>query len=65
MSNGMTVKRLVYNDHGVVHFRIVTGSAFELFDLLSEKVEPSLVKDGIGDLEDSKIVVLCGAYLHI
>jgi len=64
MSNVMTVKRLVYNDHGVVHSRIVVGSAFELFDLLSEKVEPSLVRDGIGDLEDSKIVVLCGAYLH-
>jgi len=64
MSNVMTVKRLVYNDHGIVHARIVVGSAFELFNILSEKIEPSLVRDGIGDLEDSKIVVLCGAYLH-
>lgn len=52
MSNVMTVKRLVYNDHGIVHARIVVGSAFELFNILSEKIEPSLVRDGIGDLED-------------
>jgi metal-dependent HD superfamily phosphatase/phosphodiesterase len=64
MSNVMAVKRLVYNDHGVVHARIVVGSALELFDRLSAEVEPSLIRDGVGDLEDSKIVVLCGAYLH-
>jgi metal-dependent HD superfamily phosphatase/phosphodiesterase len=64
MSNVMAVKRLVYNDHGVVHARIVVGSALELFDRLSAEVEPSLIRDGVGDLEDSQIVVLCGAYLH-
>ena len=52
MSNVMTVKRLVYNDHGIVHARIVVGSAFELCNIISEKIEPSLVRDGIGDLED-------------
>jgi metal-dependent HD superfamily phosphatase/phosphodiesterase len=64
MSNVMAVKRLVYNDHGVVHARIVVGSALELFDRLSAEVEPSLIRNGVGDLEDSQIVVLCGAYLH-
>ncbi len=64
MSNVMAVKRLVFNDHGVVHARIVVGSALELFSLLAEEVEPSLVRDGTGDLEDAKVVVLCGAYLH-
>lgn len=64
MANVMAVKRLIYNDHGPVHARIVAGSALEIFRLVSEAVEPSCVANGVGDYENAKIIVLCGAYLH-
>lgn len=66
MANVMAVSRLGYNDHGVVHARIVAGSALEMLSLVvgTGSAVPSVVRDGVGDLEDAKIVVLCGAYLH-
>jgi metal-dependent HD superfamily phosphatase/phosphodiesterase len=64
MANVMAVKRLIYNDHGPVHARIVAGSALEIFRLVTEAVEPSCVANGVGDYENAKIIVLCGAYLH-
>ena len=57
----MAVNRLMYNDHGPVHSKIVSGVALEI---LKDYVTPSIVKDKIGELIDSKIVVLCGSYLH-
>jgi metal-dependent HD superfamily phosphatase/phosphodiesterase len=65
MSNVFTVKRLHYNDHGPVHSRIVAGSAMAIYKVLYEGgFKPSVVKDGVGDLEDSLVVTLVGAYLH-
>ncbi|MCP8305165.1 MAG: HD domain-containing protein [archaeon] len=64
MSNVMAVKRLMYNDHGPVHSRISAGSALEIFNILTKKVEPTTVKNGVCDMEGAQIVVLCGAYLH-
>lgn len=64
MANIMAVNRLGYNDHGPVHSRIIAGSALEIFRILQNKVDLSVVKDGIGTIEDSRLVVLCGAYLH-
>lgn len=65
MANIMAVSRLMYNDHGVVHSRIVAGSALEIHKILTEYgIEHSVVKDMVGDLEDSMLVTLAGAYLH-
>lgn len=65
MANIMAVTRLFYNDHGLTHSRVVSGSALEVLDLLVRGgIQPTIVRDGEGDLEDSKIVVLGGAYLH-
>jgi metal-dependent HD superfamily phosphatase/phosphodiesterase len=64
MANVMAVTRLHYNDHGPVHSRITAGSALEIFEILREKVQPSIVRDGVGNEDDSRVVVLCGAYLH-
>ena len=55
----ITAQRMVYNDYGVVHARVVVGSVFESFKLLSEKIELKLITDGIGNFEDPKIVVRC------
>ena len=64
MSNVMAVERLKYNDHGPVHSKIVSGSALEIFSLLTQEVTPTTVQNKICSLEDAKVVVLCGSYLH-
>jgi len=64
MANVMAVDRMMYNDHGPVHSRIAAGSALEIFEILSEKVTPTTVKNNVCSLEDAKVVVLCGAYFH-
>jgi len=64
MANVMAVERLMYNDHGPVHSKIASGSALEIFDLLTKKVTPTTVENNICSLEDAKIIVLCGVYLH-
>jgi metal-dependent HD superfamily phosphatase/phosphodiesterase len=65
LCNDMVVKRLFYNDHGPVHSRIVAGAALEIMDILSQAgVKPTLIAEGEYALEDAKLVVLLGAYLH-
>ncbi len=64
MANIMAVNRLRYNDHGPVHSRIVSGTAIEIFDIMKNDVELGIVREGIGDVSDSKLVAFCGAYLH-
>ncbi|MFQ6064938.1 MAG: HD domain-containing protein [Candidatus Bathyarchaeia archaeon] len=64
MANVMAVERLLYNDHGPVHSKIASGSALEIFDILTEKVTPTTVENNVCSLDDAKVVVLCGAYFH-
>ena len=64
MANVMAVERLRYNDHGPVHSRITSGSDLEIFEILSRRFTPTTVRDGVCSLEDAKVAVLCGAYLH-
>ena len=64
MANVMAVDRLMYNDHGPVHSKIASGSALEIFDVLTKKVTPTTVENDACSLEDAKVIVLCGAYLH-
>jgi len=64
MSNVMAVERLKYNDHGPVHSKIVSGSALEIFDILSQEVTPTTIENNVCSLEDAKVIVLCGSYLH-
>ena len=65
MANVMAVQRLLYNDHGPVHSRIVAGAALQILDLLLEDgFVPSIVKDDVGSEEDARLVVMMGAYLH-
>jgi metal-dependent HD superfamily phosphatase/phosphodiesterase len=60
----MVVDRMNFNDHGPVHARISSGSALEIFQLLTDKIEPTSISQGITDIQGAKIIVLCGSYLH-
>ena len=64
MANIMAVTRLKYNDHGVVHSRITAGSALEILNIISEEVTPNAVSEHGLSIEDSKLITMCGAYLH-
>ncbi len=66
MSNIMAVSRLKYNDHGIIHARVVAGAALELIDILSNAgVEMTYIRDGIaGGIDEVKIAVLISSYLH-
>lgn len=64
-SNNVSIKRLGYNDHGPVHMRKVLMNALIIVDLLSRAgIKLNLEDEGIGSIEDSKIAVLIGAFLH-
>lgn len=66
MSNIFAVTRLRYNDHGPVHAKIVSGSALEIFDLLvASGVQPTTLRDKtVSTLDEARLVVFLGAYLH-
>ena len=64
-TNIVYIKRMGINDHGPVHMRKATLNALLMFDLLTEKsIQFNLVKEGAGDIEDSKVAVIVASLLH-
>lgn len=66
MSNIMAVTRLKYNDHGIVHAKIVAGTSLELLDLIIRRgIELTTLRDGTAkNLDDVKLIIFLSAYLH-
>jgi metal-dependent HD superfamily phosphatase/phosphodiesterase len=64
MANVMSVDRLNYNDHGPVHSRIASGCSLEIFELLKKKVTPTTMGSGQYEMDDARMISMCGAYLH-
>lgn len=64
-ANNLSILRLGYNDHGEVHSKIVALNSLKMFEILVENgLKPTIVKEEVGDEEDSKVAILLGAYLH-
>ncbi|MBY8997323.1 MAG: phosphohydrolase [Candidatus Thorarchaeota archaeon] len=63
-ANRMAVSRLGYTDHGPVHAEVATWNALKVFDILEETFRPNVVEEGIGDLDDARLIVLASTYLH-
>jgi len=61
MANIVMVVRYGYNDHGPVHAKITTLNALKIVDILKDS---SIIRDKIGDLIDTKAVLMISAYLH-
>jgi len=61
-ANKVAIVRMGYNDHGPVHGRIAAFNALRIYELLATKGSVEIEK--IGDLEDSKVCILMGAFLH-
>ncbi|MHC1604417.1 MAG: HD domain-containing protein [Candidatus Methanofastidiosia archaeon] len=62
--NRMIMGRLGYNDHGVIHAKIVTRNSLIILDLLKDNVTPTIVKEKIGTIDDTRIVIIGASYLH-
>lgn len=63
-ANRMAVSRLGYTDHGPIHAEVATWNALRVFDILDETFQPNVVAEGIGDIDDARLVVLASTYLH-
>lgn len=63
-ANRMAVSRLGYTDHGIVHAEVATWNALKVFDILDETFRPNVLAEGIGDIDDARLVVLASTYLH-
>ena len=63
-ANRMAVSRLGYTDHGPVHAEVATWNALKVFDILDETFQPNVVAEGIGDIDDARLIVLASTYLH-
>ena len=60
--NKVMIKRMDYNDHGIVHSKIVSRNALKILKLIDE--EPNIIKEEIGDMEDVKNAIVIGSFLH-
>jgi metal-dependent HD superfamily phosphatase/phosphodiesterase len=60
--NKVMIDRMDYNDHGIVHSKIVSENALKILDLIDE--EPNIIKEGIGNIEDVRNAIVIGAFLH-
>ncbi len=63
-ANRMAVSRLGYTDHGRTHAEVATWNALKAFDILTQTFLPNVVAEGIGDMDDARLIVLAATYLH-
>ncbi|TFF68536.1 HD domain-containing protein [Candidatus Thorarchaeota archaeon] len=63
-ANRMAVSRLGYTDHGSTHAEVATWNALKAFDILTQTFLPNVVAEGIGDMDDARLIVLAATYLH-
>lgn len=65
LANNFVINRLGYNDHGRTHAYIVARNALQILRILTEKgVEPNVVREGNGDVEDAAAIVTVAGFLH-
>jgi len=63
-SNVNLVKRLKYNDHGLIHARIVVNNAFKIHKLLAKKgVRMSVIDHGVSE-DFSEVVLFLASIFH-
>ncbi len=65
MADYIVVSKMKYNAHGDTHAKVVAANALKILNILLMKgYKPDIVKDGIGDTDDTFLVVLLSALLH-
>jgi uncharacterized protein len=65
VSNYITMRKLGYNDHGRVHAWVTGAASMAILQLLLEgNVKLDVVESGVGDVDDTFLVVILGTMLH-
>lgn len=64
-SNVMAIDRMGFTDHGPIHVKIVANSALKLLRILvSNGVDPSVVKNYDMAVEDAEVIVVLASIFH-
>jgi metal-dependent HD superfamily phosphatase/phosphodiesterase len=63
-SNQMVIIRMGYNDHGLIHSKIVTLYTLHILEIFKDKVSLNIIKENLGNYTDVQLVVVAGAFLH-
>ncbi len=65
LANNFAINRMGYNDHGRTHAYIVARNTLKILNILSEaNIQPNIVREGLGDLQDVATVVTVAGFLH-
>ena len=64
-ANHVSIRRLNFNDHGPVHMRKVVLNSLVILDILHQGgILLNLEEEGLGDYEETQIVLLLAGFLH-
>ncbi len=64
-ANIVSITRMGFNDHGRVHAKVVALNTLRIYLLLQSQGIPSnIIREEIGDLDDTIVSLLLGSYLH-
>jgi len=65
MAGYITTEKLRMNDHGRIHAMVTAVSSMKLLDILYKSgINPDLIENGTGDLDDAFLVVLLSSLCH-
>lgn len=63
-ANRMVIVRMGFNDHGLVHSKIVARNALQILDIVKGSIPLNIIEEKVGTFEDVQLVVMAGAFLH-
>ncbi len=63
-SNRMAIDRMGYSDHGHTHSLIVVMNGILLLRQIVRGIEPTIVQEKTGSMQDAELIVLMASYLH-
>lgn len=63
-ANRMVIIRMGFNDHGLVHSKIVTRNALQILDIVKGSIPLNIIEEKVGTFEDVQLVIMAGAFLH-
>ncbi len=64
-ANIVSITRMGFNDHGRVHAKVVALNALRIYVLLQSQGVPSnIIREEVGNEDDTILALLVGSYLH-
>lgn len=64
-ANNLVEGRLGYNDHGIIHGKIVARNSLKIYSILSKRgIIPNFISEKSGNEEDVKLILLLSSLMH-